>query len=373
LPPWRSLCDDTTLVVRDRAGRFWAHPWPTWSRFFLGGPGGSWPAEHAVPLRSIFFLAQSSSDQLEPIGVTQAIAMTLESLVDVAREVSRATDGNVARVLCRDGLTGARALAAAVPAYSLRLSRDGRFWEEIERVLPVDAAPEPVETGRDPDPASVESFIAPAARRLVYTGSSMTPTLMEPELLDVEPYGSERVRPGDIVCLKSPAEDLTVVHRVVRVEGPGTGHGGIRTRGDNNREDDPWVLQAGDIIGRITAAQRGARRRVVHGGRRGFIGLRRLRLARGIRRRAGAVPHRLYSFVAGLGPFDRLLPRSLRPRLVRFDARYRVFLKLLSGSRTVGQFDDRREEWRIRRPFRLFVDERSLPRPKSIVRSPESS
>ena len=33
-PPWRSLCDDATLVVRDASGRYWAHPWPTWSRFY---------------------------------------------------------------------------------------------------------------------------------------------------------------------------------------------------------------------------------------------------------------------------------------------------------------------------------------------------
>jgi hypothetical protein len=94
--------------------------------------------------------------------------------------------------------------------------------------------------------------------------------------------------------------------------------------------------------------------------------LRRARFGQRIRRCAGLVPHRLYSFVTGLGPFDRLLPRSLRPRLVRFDARHRVFLKLLSGRQTVGLYDDRREEWRIRRLFRLFVNERSLPRPKSI-------
>ncbi len=40
LAPWRSLCDDTTLVVRDAQGNYWAHPWPTWSCFLDGGTGG---------------------------------------------------------------------------------------------------------------------------------------------------------------------------------------------------------------------------------------------------------------------------------------------------------------------------------------------
>ena len=74
--------------------------------------------------------------------------------------------------------------------------------------------------------------------------------------------------------------------------------------------------------------------------------------------------------MVSLGPFDYLLPRSRRFRLVRFDARYRVFLKLLSGSRTVGQYNDRIEEWRIRHPFHLFVDKQSLPRPTSQIQSP---
>jgi len=78
--------------------------------------------------------------------------------------------------------------------------------------------------------------------------------------------------------------------------------------------------------------------------------------------RTGIVPHTLYGLVAGLGPFGYLLPRSRRARLVRFDARRRVFLKLLIGRQMVGQYDERSDKWRIRRPFRLFVKERTLRR-----------
>jgi hypothetical protein len=56
---WRSLSDDMTLVVRDDQGQYWAHPWPTWSRFHYGGPGGSWAVERAVPHPAVFFLSQS--------------------------------------------------------------------------------------------------------------------------------------------------------------------------------------------------------------------------------------------------------------------------------------------------------------------------
>jgi signal peptidase len=373
--PWLSLCDDMTLVVRDGNGRIWAHPWPTWSLFKGGGPGGSWAVERAVSLQAIFFLDQSPSDQLGSVNATQATALVLESAVNLVRREHIPTEENAGRTLFSEGIRAARALALTVPAYSLKLSLDGRFWEEIERALPVGPLPGAGEDSAGRAPVSVESLMPRDSLRLVCTGPSMNPTLQETDFLEVKPYGTGRVRPGDVVCFKSPEMDKTVVHRVVsvgrRVTGDGRPADGIRTRGDNNPADDPWVLQAGDIIGRVEAAQRGARRCVVYGGWRGPMVLRCARLGRGIRKYAGPIPHMLYVFVAGLGPLVRLLPAGLRPRLVRFDARYRVFLKLLSGRQTVGQYDDRLQRWHIRRPFRLFVDEQTLPNPKPDTQSPK--
>jgi SynChlorMet cassette protein ScmC len=77
-PPWRALCDDTSLVIRGPQGSYWAHPWPTWSRFFHQGidppPGGSWDVQQAVPLRAIFFLSQAPDDRAEALSVTRCNA-----------------------------------------------------------------------------------------------------------------------------------------------------------------------------------------------------------------------------------------------------------------------------------------------------------
>lgn len=365
-PPWNSLSDDMTLVVRDGNGRFWAHPWPTWSRFLYGGPGGSWAVERAVPLRAIFFLDQSPVDRLEPIRGTQVTALAMESAEELAREVLFVmTDPDAVRMLCSKALGVAKALASAVPAYSLKLSLDGRFWDEIERVLPAGGPPETGAESRRQDPSSVEALTADDALRVVCTGTSMIPTLSEPDLLEVRPYGTARPRPGDVVCFKSPETGKTIVHRVVSVGGP---RNGIVTRGDNCPADDAGVRQDGDIVGRVLAAQRGDRRRAIAGGWRGLAGLWFARLGRGIWRLSGLVPHKLYYFAAGLGPFDRLLPSGLRPRLVRFGTRYRVFPKLLMGSRTIGHYDHRIKKWRIRRPYLLFVREQALDKALALNR-----
>jgi len=354
--PWRSMSDDMTLVVCDGMGRFWGHPWPTWSRFLYNGPGGSWPVEDAVPIRAIFFLAQSPTDELEPVNATQATALAMESAEELMREVLlELVDADAARTLCTRALSAAKGLAAAVPAYSLRLSLDGRFWEKIEAVLPVGDLPESSNDGRGRDPKSVESLTAGDSLRVLCIGTSMIPTLDEPDLLEVRPYGTARVRPGDVVCFKSSGTGKMIAHRVVAA-----GPGGIRTRGDNNPADDDEVVQDGDITGRVVAAQRGTRRRAIHGGRTGLMVLRGARLVLRARIGTGYLRQALYRSVARLGPIGRLLPMSLRPRPVRFDTRYRAFLKLLVGRQSVGHYDFRRKKWHIRRPFHLFVDEQVL-------------
>lgn len=223
---------------------------------------------------------------------------------------------------------------------------------------------------------SIESVIIKGRRCVVYAGPSMNPTLHEPDLLWIEPYCAERVRRGDVVCFKSAENGRTIVHRVVSVRRRETGDGGpqdeIRTRGDNNPKDDLWTLRPADIIGRVTIAQRGARRRAIYGGWRGFAALRWVRLGQNLYGFGGSVPRRLYHLAAGLGPFDRLLPQACRPRVVRFVSSSHTHLKLLMGRLLAGQFDAHLGTWHVRPPFRLFVDEYDLPDPRSLPPGPRT-
>jgi SynChlorMet cassette protein ScmC len=133
--PWQSLSDDSVLVVRDKAGRYWAHPWPTWSLLRKKGTVASWPVEQAVPLKALMFLNQSSFDRAEPVGTTLATALVVESALHLIETVTLTQDGYASRAICRKYLRAAWALAAAVPAFRLQVSLTGRFWEEIERAV----------------------------------------------------------------------------------------------------------------------------------------------------------------------------------------------------------------------------------------------
>lgn len=133
--PWVSLCDDTTLIVRDAEGTYWAHPWPTWSRFLWGGPGGSWDTPRAVRLRAIFFLEQAPRDQAEQLGAGHTAAALVQSIEQASRLMTRLADHALARVLRLEWLDVACALAQRVPGFRLRITLTGAFWEEIQRSL----------------------------------------------------------------------------------------------------------------------------------------------------------------------------------------------------------------------------------------------
>ena len=218
-------------------------------------------------------------------------------------------------------------------------------------------------------------------RRIVYAGPSMNPTLREPDLLWVEPYGNGPVQAGDVVCFKSPEEDVNIVHRGVSV-GPrspvsgrlldGGPKDGIRTRGDNNPQPDLWAIGVDHLLGRVVTAQRGSRRRPVPGGRTGRMVAGSVRLRKTIWGVVAGIASLSYHGLIRCGPFDFLLPGDLRPRLICFNGREAATLKLLIGKRAIGRYDRAHKEWQIRRPFRLFVDVQTLLRPKFEVRSSKS-
>ena len=130
--PWRSLSDD----MGDAHGQWWARPWPTWSRFLPGGPGGVWDVQYAVPLHAVFYLAQGVEEQVEPLGAGQATVRLVQS-AEHAAYYSLIPESSIEKIraLRQQSFDLLCALARAVPAFVLHLSLTGAFWVEIERAL----------------------------------------------------------------------------------------------------------------------------------------------------------------------------------------------------------------------------------------------
>jgi hypothetical protein len=133
-PPWRSLCDDTTLIVRNGAG-VWAHPWPTWSRIIGRGIDDCWDVQAGVPLQAIFVIGQAAQDRAVPVDGSQAVGLLLELARQASRRLWVGATPDEFRAFHAQRFENLCALVRTIPTYLLDVSLDGAFWEEIERML----------------------------------------------------------------------------------------------------------------------------------------------------------------------------------------------------------------------------------------------
>ena len=134
-PPWCSLCDDTALVVRDSAGAYWAHPWPTWSRLFEGHDTDSWDVGRAVRLAVVFRLSRNPHRRPAPLPVPEAASWLLDRVYDCSWDIFRERPSGEARALQVQLFHNACDLAAATPVYPLQVTLRGTFWKTMEQVL----------------------------------------------------------------------------------------------------------------------------------------------------------------------------------------------------------------------------------------------
>lgn len=132
---WRSLSDDMTLIERDADGVYWAHPWPTWSRFMWGGEGGTWDVSYAVPLQAVFILEQAEETKIVSCGAGRS-AMLLDEVADqasffaydsLARECARRHRINRFNSMC--------AMAQKIPTAILHTSLTELFISQLEQFL----------------------------------------------------------------------------------------------------------------------------------------------------------------------------------------------------------------------------------------------
>lgn len=195
-----------------------------------------------------------------------------------------------------------------------------------------------------------------AALLVAYAGTSMYPTLREPEMIEVLPYAGRPVRIGDVIYFLPAEGGRPIVHRVARMTSAG-----IVTRGDNCAREDSFRLQPEDVRGRVLYAWRGRKRRKIAGGPRGRLAAKWVGVRRILDRGMSPLLHLPYRLLSRTGLLARLLPAPLRPRVIVFRVQGRDQFRLLLGSQAIGRFDDRQHRWQIQRPFRLLVDEHKLP------------
>lgn len=191
---------------------------------------------------------------------------------------------------------------------------------------------------------------------VIYKGPSMNPTLKAGDILLVILYKDKKIKYGDVILFIPPGDDQKITHRVISIDSQG-----IRTKGDNNNHIDPWVLSTDEIIGRVVYAKLGNRRRRIYGGVLGRIYAKGIRTIPVIDTWLSFLLSPAYHWLAQLGIFRQWIPSRIRPRVLSFNGSAGTELQLVMGQRVVGRRLAGEKQWWIKRPFRLFINESSLP------------
>lgn len=131
--PWKAVCDDTALIVRNAQGEYRAHPFPTWSNYLWKRSEATWDAQAHVAVSAICFLEQDTTDEVIPVGQGQASVLITESATQICQTGWRNLSFDERRAFKETLFENACALARKIPAFRLRVSEHGRFWEKIEQ------------------------------------------------------------------------------------------------------------------------------------------------------------------------------------------------------------------------------------------------
>ena len=133
--PWRALCDDEALIVRDHKQGYLVHPFPTWSDYLLKRSKQTWNVQRYLPMSAIFFLEQSGADAVVPIGQGQASVLLYQSAMQVCSRNWMNLNRDGLSMLRKQLFENACDLVQRIPTFKLQVSLEGEFWEEMEKVL----------------------------------------------------------------------------------------------------------------------------------------------------------------------------------------------------------------------------------------------
>ena len=184
----------------------------------------------------------------------------------------------------------------------------------------------------------------------------MYPTFIPGDVLYIKECKEKEIKKGDIIVFKTGENEKNIVHRVVSID-----NSGIRTRGDNNSNIDNSVLTQKDIQGKVLNFERQGKKYPVSGGQTGLIKANFIRLMRRANRKILNIFRPFYRLILQFSFLKILFSGKKTFRVLSFKKPEGTEKQLMAGSYVIGRLRPGYKRWHIKVPFRLFIDEKSLP------------
>jgi SynChlorMet cassette protein ScmC len=133
--PWQAMADEEALVVK-AGDRYLMHPMPTWSDFISRDMDYTRDVQRYTTLSAIYVLEQAREDAVIPMGPAEAAMSIFASSDQLCNSYYIRMKPEGKTVFRNRLLANALEISRRVPAFTLRATLTGRFWEEMEKVLP---------------------------------------------------------------------------------------------------------------------------------------------------------------------------------------------------------------------------------------------
>jgi len=112
-----------------------AHPFPTWSSYFLKDFSRTFDVQKSVPLKAIFFLEQSLTDEAIRISQGRSALLISGFSAPICKQAWRGFPDRDILQIKEKLLNNVIKLAKTIPAWTLQFSLTGKFWEAIEKAI----------------------------------------------------------------------------------------------------------------------------------------------------------------------------------------------------------------------------------------------
>jgi signal peptidase I len=191
----------------------------------------------------------------------------------------------------------------------------------------------------------------------IHRGSSMNPTIKEKDILEVRPYHCNQILVGDVIAFKSSNCDRFIAHRISSITPKG-----ILTKGDNCKSLDPWCLSSESIIGRVTTLWRNGKKRIILGGQAGQLNARIFKYIEEFKCKIVCQIYPFYYFLTKISILHPIFAHLFNQKFVAFRTSDKTNIIIFWGTKAIGKFDLRLCRWHIKEPFRILIDDTSLPK-----------
>ncbi|MEA3455131.1 MAG: hypothetical protein U9R26_01365 [Campylobacterota bacterium] len=130
---WEKISDDLTLVVRDKKGQYFAHPWPgtkAYTYFDI-----SYESTKGTPIGGVFYLMQDKEVLIKPLKTLEAFAFTQEAADQAMSLPDPSIDPKRVGEVRKNRLSNITQFISKIHCHVLHLDKTKPFWKEIEALI----------------------------------------------------------------------------------------------------------------------------------------------------------------------------------------------------------------------------------------------